>query len=498
MATIRNNGESNLITLLELSHLKLTDQHSQETAQLRTTISDLLSRLEQQFDVINNKNILEQLVIQLREANQHLVIASINAQSLQETAEHAKLKQEQFLAMLAHELRNPLAPIAMATELIAKLTSSHENLPKLHGILARQVGQLSHLVDDLLDASRISSGRISLYKQEFTLKSIIDNAIEISSPSIALRHQLLDYELPTIPLNIIADFLRLSQVFSNLLINASKFSPEYETISIRLRKHHDTILISIKDNGIGIAADIQQQIFELFSQGYQTVDRAQGGLGIGLALVRSIVSMHDGNVSVKSEGLGLGSEFIVELPLAVAPVNKDLPLLIAAQETLQIRQASHYKILLIEDNPDTLAVLAEVFVNEGHHVRTALNGTQGIQLIHDAGDGGFDLIFCDLGLPNHDGFEIARNIRAIPLETNKANTKKNHNAVSEDNDSIANKDNQNISSNVTQRPVRLIAYTGYNQPIDRTRARDAGFDHFLVKPIATNVLLNLVEGWMST
>ena len=498
MATIRNNGESNLITLLELSHLKQSDQHSQETAQLRTTIADLLSRLENQSDVINNKNILEQLVIQLREANQHLVIASINAQCLQESAEQAKLKQEQFLAMLAHELRNPLAPIAMATELIAKLTSSHENLPKLHGILARQVGQLSHLVDDLLDASRISSGRISLYKQEFTLKAIIDNAIEISSSSIALRHQLLDYELPTIPLNVIADFLRLSQVFSNLLINASKFSPEYETISIRLRKHHDTILISIKDNGIGIAADIQQQIFELFSQGYQTVDRAQGGLGIGLALVRSIVSMHDGNVSVKSEGLGLGSEFIVELPLAISPTFENLPALAAPQEVLQIRQVPRYNILLIEDNPDTLAVLAEVFINEGHHVSTALNGTQGIQLIHDAGDDGFDLIFCDLGLPNHDGFEIARNIRAISLVTYKADIKESDHTVSDDHESAANKDSSNIFLNVTQRPVCLIAYTGYNQQIDRTRAKEAGFDHFLVKPIATKTLLNLVEGWMST
>jgi signal transduction histidine kinase/ActR/RegA family two-component response regulator len=467
-----SNIENNLITLLEISHLKQVNQHSQETAQLRTTIAELLSRLENQFDVINDKNILEQLVLQLREANQHLVIASMNAQTLQEAAEQAKLKQEQFLAMLAHELRNPLAPIAMATELIAKLTDSHDNLPKLHGILARQVGQLGHLVDDLLDASRISSGRISLYKQEFTLKSIIDNAIEVSNPSIALRHQLLDCEPLLMPMTVYADFLRLSQVFSNLLINASKFSPEYETISIRFRKHHDRILISIKDNGIGIAADIQQQIFELFSQGYQSIDRAQGGLGIGLALVRSVVGMHEGDVKVKSEGIGLGSEFVVDLPLS--KLSSSLPVSTSGQlsETRQSRHRPHFSILIIENNPDTLAVLAEVLIGEGHRVSTALNGAHGIQLIHDAGEDGFDLIFCDLGLPNHDGFEIARNIRAIP-------------AVS-------------ASKSKTKRPVCLVAYTGYNQAQDRKQAIEAGFDHFLVKPVATDTLLNLMAGWLST
>jgi two-component system, sensor histidine kinase len=468
MSSISSNPiENNLISLLEINHLKQLNQHSQETAQLRITITELLSRLENQFDVVNDKNILEQLVIQLREANQHLVIASMNAQSLQESAEQAKTKQEQFLAMLAHELRNPLAPIVMATELIAKLTGSHDSLPKLHGILARQVGQLSHLVDDLLDASRISSGRISLYKQRFPLKSIIDNAIEISNPAITLRHQHLICKFPAISLDVHADFLRLSQVFSNLLINASKFSPEYETIYIDFQKSHEQIAISIKDHGIGIAIDMQQQIFELFSQGYQAVDRAQGGLGIGLALVRSIVGLHEGTVSVKSDGLGLGSEFIVQLPLA-----KSTALLEPASAPQVVKMRS-LKILVIEDNPDTLEVLAQVFINEDHRVDTALNGTQGLQFIHDAiaNDDRFDLIFCDLGLPNHDGFEIAKSIRAIPNRVGGPSTE--------------------LLS------VCLIAYTGYNQLEDRVRAKEAGFDHFLAKPIATDVLLSLISSWMS-
>lgn len=453
-----NSVESNLITLLEMSHLKQKNKHSQETGQLRATIKDLLAQLEGQFDLIKDKDILEQLVNKLRNANQSLVIASLEAQTLQESAEQAKYKQEQFLAMLAHELRNPLAPIVMATELIAKITDSHEQLPKLHGILSRQVGQLSHLVDDLLDASRISSGRISLHKQHFSLKSIIENAIEISAPFIAQRHQSLRTEFTSMSLYVYADFLRLSQVFSNLLINASKFSPEYEEISIEVKKHHEQVCISVKDHGIGIADHMQAKIFELFSQGYQSVDRAQGGLGIGLALVRSIVDVHDGSVSVNSDGLGLGSEFIVELPLSqYSPDEKK-----SAFENPE--KTACLQILIIEDNPDTVTAFSDVLTQEGHHLTTALSGEAGIKLIQAAGTKAFDLIFCDLGLPTYDGFEIAKRIRALPCD---------------------------------KRPC-LIAYTGYNQVEDQERAKLVGFDHFIVKPIATELLLKLISSWVSS
>jgi signal transduction histidine kinase/ActR/RegA family two-component response regulator len=450
--------ESNLITLLEMSHLKEQGKHTQESEQLRATIKDLLVQLEGQFDLIKDKNVLEQLVIKLRNANQNLVIASVEAQTLQESAEQAKYKQEQFLAMLAHELRNPLAPIMMATELIAKLTDSHEQLPRLHGILSRQVGQLSHLVDDLVDASRISSGRISLHKQHFSLKSIIENAIEISAPFIEQRHQSLHPEFTSMSLYVYADFLRLSQVFSNLLINASKFSPEYEAIYITVRKHHEQLLITVKDHGIGITRDMQGKIFELFSQGYQAVDRAQGGLGIGLALVRSIVSMHDGSVTVCSDGLGLGSEFVVELPAAEIPASS------ASFSSTPVAKTRRLNILIIEDNLDTLAVFSDVLSNEGHKVSIATSGEVGLQLIKEPGCITFDLIFCDLGLPTHDGFEIAKRIRALPCQLKPC----------------------------------LVAYTGYNQLEDRERARDAGFDHFLVKPIATDVLLNLISTWVES
>lgn len=455
--TIGNSVESNLINLLEMDHLKQKNKHLQETSQLRATIKDLLVQLEGQFDLAKDKDILEQLVNKLRNANQSLVIASVEAQTLQESAEQAKYKQEQFLAMLAHELRNPLAPIMMATELIAKLKNSHEQLPKLHGILSRQVGQLSHLVDDLVDASRISSGRISLHKQHFTLKSIIENAIEISAPLIEQRHQRLYPEFTTMSLYVHADFLRLSQVFSNLLINASKFSPEYEDIFISVRKHHEQLLITVKDHGIGIADDMQGKIFELFSQGYQSVDRAQGGLGIGLALVRSIVGMHDGSVTVNSDGLGLGSEFVVELPASQPPMKDDL------SASASVVKVGRLNILVIEDNPDTVAVFSDVLTHEGHNVSTATSGVDGLKLIREAGSEAFDLIFCDLGLPAYDGFEIAKRIRAKQSDI---------------------------------RPC-LIAYTGYNQLEDRERARKAGFDHFLVKPVASDVLLNLISTWVS-
>jgi signal transduction histidine kinase/ActR/RegA family two-component response regulator len=471
---INNASEKNLITLLEMNQLKQKNEHSQETEQLRSTIKELLQQLEAQFDLIKDKKILEQLVNKLQNANQSLVIASITAQSLQESAEQAQSKQEQFLAMLAHELRNPLAPIMMATELIDKLKHSHEQLPKLHGILSRQVRQLSHLVDDLLDASRISSGHISLRKEHCSLKAILDNAIEISSPSLNQRHQHLHTDLSTIPLFVDGDFLRLSQVFSNLLINASKFSPEYEAILISVKTHHERILVTVKDNGIGINKEMQHTIFELFSQGYQAVDRAQGGLGIGLALVRSIVDMHDGSVTVNSDGLGLGSEFIVNLPIAEDVAHFPQQRLRYAINPLNtINNVKPLHILIIEDNSDTLTVLSDTLINEGHHVSSALTGEAGLQLIEENAASPFQLIFCDLGLPDQDGFEIAKRIRAIGDISDISGT-----------------------SAYTIRPC-LIAYTGYNQVADQERAKAAGFDHYLVKPVATETLLNLISTWVA-
>ena len=432
--------------------------HFQETEQLRHRIADLVGQVEAQVealsDVTKNKDVLEDLVLQLREANQHLVIATVGAQGMQATAEAAKQRQEEFLSMLAHELRNPLAPIAMAAELLSKITSTHPQLPKLHGIICRQVSHMTHLVDDLLDASRISSGKIALKKRALRLSEIIESAVETSQPFIDKRHQKLIINLPVHPIVINGDLVRLAQVFSNLLINAAKFSPEFETITVSARKHTNlhanTVTVSVKDNGMGIAPDIQPIIFDLFAQGFRSLDRSQGGLGIGLSLVRTILDMHGGSVKVTSKGGGFGSEFTVQLPIFAEPQRHD------GYPTSKLMPTRSCRILLIEDNADTNETLSDLLALEGHIISSALDGTTGLAM---AKENTYDVIVCDIGLPGMDGYEVVKqlglqSLRPLPI---------------------------------------LIAFTGYNQLENRTRAIEMGFDHYLVKPVSIDIFLNLIS-----
>jgi two-component system CheB/CheR fusion protein len=421
-----------------------------EAVQLRQRIVTLLEQVETLRDATKSKDSLEDLVVRLREANQHLVIATVGAQGLQAAAEAANRRQEEFLSMLAHELRNPLAPIAMATELLGKITDSHPQLPKLHAIISRQVKHMAHLVDDLLDASRFSSGKIALKKQPLLLREIIESAVEVGRPFIEERKQKLSVVLPSEPIVIDGDFVRLSQVFSNLLINAAKFTPEFERIVVSARVASNVVVVSVKDNGMGIAADIQPFIFDLFTQGYRSLDRAQGGLGIGLSLVRTVVEMHGGNVTVQSGGTGLGSEFTVRLPLAA---DQRLPASEPAPGTAAHRCS---RILLIEDNIDAIETVQDLLTVEGHTVRSATNGPAGLAL---AGREAFDFVICDIGLPGMDGYDVARQLR------------------------------RDASGRV---PI-LIALSGYSQAENRTRADEAGFDHYLVKPVASEVLLKIIS-----
>ncbi|MBI3229441.1 MAG: response regulator [Burkholderiales bacterium] len=423
----------------------------QDCAQLQQRVADLLQEVQELR--LARQPALEDLVRQLREANQHLVIATLGAQDQLSNAELAKQRQEQFLAMLAHELRNPLAPIALATQLLGKLVESHPQLPRLHGIFHRQASHLTHLVDDLLDASRISSGKIALQKCPLLLTDIIDSALETSMPSIERRFQHFEMNLPHEPIWLDGDSHRLAQVFANLLINASKFSPEYEYIKLLAYRQADAIAISVQDHGIGIAPAMQSRIFELFTQGFTTAEHSQGGLGIGLSLVRSIVELHHGSVSVNSAGLGLGSIFTVCLPICAAPhaiVNTPIDVPEKATEPKkQLKQA--FKILLIEDNHDTNDTLGELLQQEGHIIACAGDGQSGLDLAqHQA----FDVVVCDIGLPDISGFAVAKQLR------------------------------------MREHPACLIALTGYNQL--QARALQAGFDHYLMKPVTTEKLLRLI------
>lgn len=397
---------------------------------------------------------LEDLVLQLREANQNLVIATIGAQEMQAQAEAANRRQTEFLSMLAHELRNPLAPISMANELLGKIAAAHPQLPKLHGIIDRQVNHMIRLVDDLLDASRVSSGKITLQKDTLLLSDIIAGAIETSQPFIHKRHQHLEIDLPLDPVVIEGDLIRLAQVFSNLLINATKFTPENESITLSARRLSHGVAVSVKDNGVGIPLDIQPFIFDLFTQGFRSLERAQGGLGIGLSLVRTIAELHGGSASVISQGTGFGSEFIIFLPLS----SRALPHAESAPST-QVR-GRECKVLLIEDNVDaneTLKILLEL---EGYTVSSIFDGKNGLAM---AKENRYDVIVCDIGLPGINGFEVVRQLRLSGPESMPC----------------------------------CIATSGYNQAEDRAHAEQVGFDHYLVKPVPIDVLVEFISAHVS-
>lgn len=385
----------------------------------------------------------------LRDANQHLLIAALEAKDMQVKAEMGRLRQQEFLAMLAHELRNPLAPLTMAVGLLGKLAGADPHLPALYKILHRQLAHMTHLVDDLLDASRVSTGKIRLQRRPLLLSEVIDSAVETSRPFIDKRVQTLEIELPADPIVIDGDLVRLAQVFSNLLINAAKFTPEHGHIALNAHKASGAITVSVKDDGAGLAQNLLPLVFDLFAQGPTALDRSQGGLGIGLTLVRSLVEMHGGSVCVKSAGTNLGSEFSVTLPISTQPTPR-------AGGNKEAVTAVR-RILLIDDNVDAVETLRSFLTLEGHAVTCRFDGMSGLSA---AEENVFDVIICDIGLPDLDGYELARQLRLRPFK-----------------------------------PVpRLIAISGYpprDVPADTSEAD--GFDSFLVKPANVATLVRLVS-----
>lgn len=394
----------------------------------------------------------ERLVDKLQQANQNLVIASLQAHELQDQAEAAVERQTEFLSMLAHELRNPLAPIAMAAEILEKISSAHPQLPQIQQIISRQVSHMKRLLDDLLDASRVSSGKITLKKIPLLLTDLVRNATEISQPSLHQHAQTLIVELPSQPVMLEGDPVRLAQVLSNLLINASKYSPEQACITLSAHPcAANTLTICVKDHGVGIDPAIQPFIFDLFRQAPGTLDRSEGGLGIGLSMVRTLVEMHGGTVEVRSKGLQFGSEFIVLLPMLNQPGVPD-----EASAPSQPHPARVCRILVIEDNADANEMLKDCLALDGHSVSSAFDGPSGLAM---AQGGGYDLVISDLGLPGMDGFELLRQIRL---------------------------------SGALPAPY-CIAMTGYDSPAYRRKAEKVGFDSYLVKPVTRDGLQDVIS-----
>jgi signal transduction histidine kinase/ActR/RegA family two-component response regulator len=396
----------------------------------------------------HERELLDTSLAQLREANEHLVMATVNAQHLQEDAEAANRRQNEFLAMLAHELRNPLSPISMAASMLKAMPDASPQLARLSHVIGRQVEHMARLLDDLLDAARISSGKITLSTQPLLLSRVLQHAVEIVQPGIQARRQQLHVEVPDESVVVEGDQVRLTQVFTNLLGNASKYTGDAGKLSLSTRADADGVTVCIEDNGSGIEPDIIPYIFDLFTQGPRSLARSEGGLGVGLNVVRNLVAMHAGAVEAHSEGAGRGSRFTVRLPRTGRP-----PASLEPTEAATV--GGKRRVLVVEDNPDTCATLTSCLQDQGHEVASALDGRSGLAA---ALERPYDVIVCDIGLPGLDGMGLIRALRA---------------------------------ASGGMRPL-AIALSGYGQPGDMARGMDAGFDHYLVKPTDLSELLRLI------
>jgi signal transduction histidine kinase/ActR/RegA family two-component response regulator len=371
---------------------------------------------------------------------------------------NAELREEQrrkddFLAMLGHELRNPLTPLVTSIELLRRMGPGPPGTERTLEVMARQTRQLSRLVEDLLDVSRVSRGRIELRRERLTLRDLVEDALEANRPLLESRRHRVRVHGADEPLTVNGDRARLTQVFSNLVHNAAKYTDPDGAIEVRLESEAGWADVHIADNGIGIAGDMQARVFDLFTQAPVSLARAQGGLGIGLTLVRSLVDLHGGRVEVKSGGLGQGSTFTVRLPLAEA--RADAPAEESPQAPHRPCRERALRVLVVDDNEDAADSLAEVLRTMGCDADVAYSGTVALQL---AGDLGFDMVLLDIGLPQLDGYEVARRLRRVG-----------------------------------NRDALLVAVTGYGMEEDRRRSREVGFDEHLVKPVPIDTLARLAE-----
>jgi signal transduction histidine kinase len=361
-------------------------------------------------------------------------------QALQE-ANHRK---DEFLAMLAHELRNPLAPIRTAVQLLRLKELTEPHRIRARDVIERQVEHLVNLIDDLLDVSRITRGMITLQLEPVLVGAIVARAVETARPAIDANRHSLELDLPDELISVEGDKTRLVQVIANILHNAAKFMDPGGRIRLSVRRDGQQVVINVADTGIGIAPELIPKIFELFTQVHSKSERAQGGLGIGLALVRRLTEMHGGTVTVNSDGPGRGAEFTVRLPVTSTPLAK-LPS--HRREPTTIPSIERQRILVADDNHDAAEALALQLQLAGHDVRTAHDGVQALAVAQTFDP---DIVLLDLGMPKMDGYEAAQQFRLRYKE----------------------------------RRVTLIALTGWGQQQDRDRTSAAGFDAHLVKPVA--------------
>jgi PAS domain S-box-containing protein len=361
-------------------------------------------------------------------------------------------RKDDFLAMLAHELRNPLAPISTAAQLLKAAPANPATVARSAEIIARQVRHMTDLVDDLLDVSRVTRGLVELERRPVELKGVLGNAIEQVRPLIEARGHHLTTRMPSGDVHVLGDRTRLVQVVSNLLNNAAKYTPPNGALSMSMAVGED-VRVQVTDTGMGIEAQLMPHVFDLFTQGERTPDRAQGGLGLGLALVKSLVELHGGRVTAESPGPGAGSTFTVTLPLlqveaVKAPQGSPRSELQPAARAL--------RVMIVDDNEDAAETLGMLLESLGHHVRVLHDSAQALAAVKDAT---FDVFILDIGLPGMDGYTLARHLR----------------------------------SHAPASSAKFLALTGYGSAADKHRGDDAGFDHYLVKPADIGALARLLN-----
>ncbi|HVS00985.1 MAG TPA: ATP-binding protein [Thermoanaerobaculia bacterium] len=369
----------------------------------------------------------------------------------------ADRRKDQFLAMLAHELRNPLAPIRNSVELMRQAENLDPSFQASREMVERQVKHLARLVDDLLDVSRITHGNIRLRKETLDLGAILERAVDANRPLIEVRNHTLTFQPPPEPVRMEADPTRLEQVFSNLLNNAAKYTMPGGHIWLHAELEGDEAMVRVRDTGIGVPPDVLGRVFEPFVQSDGSLARSEGGLGIGLTLVRSLVEMHGGHVEAHSPGLGQGSEFRVRLP-ARAAIPSEWPG--AEVEPAPLPAGRGVRVLVVEDNVDAAESLAALLRLWHHDVHVVHDGLEAIEAARRQQP---EVVLLDIGLPGLDGYQVARKLR----------------------------------DEVGLDHALLVAMTGYGQPEDRRRSREAGIQHHFVKPVEPDVLKNLLTSFTS-
>jgi two-component system CheB/CheR fusion protein len=372
----------------------------------------------------------------------------------EESLRQADRRKDEFLAVLSHELRNPLAPIAMAIAVLQRRPAADAQELEVRAILERQTAQLARLLDDLLDVNRIRTGKIVLRRERMSIDDAVSRAVETVKPAMDERQQKLAVHFSRSPVHIQGDPARIAQVIANLLSNACKYTGKGGSIALTLVERDGSAVLSVRDSGIGILPEHASRIFDMFAQAGPAPDRSQSGLGVGLALTRTLVELHGGHIEVRSEGPGKGSEFVVRLPVdSTTPA----PRATRVEPSAPPVPTAPRRILVADDNVDSAQMLAEALRQLGHEVRVAHDG---VTLLTQARSFDADVAFLDIGMPRMNGYDAASKLR------------------------------EQFGSR-----IKLVAVTGWGQAEDKRRAAEASFDHHLTKPVDLRAVEHLIDGF---